>query len=496
MDVRAAEATPGVLAVFTAADVPVNEYGLTMFDQPVLVGLRDTGRSAVAADVSRWEGDQIAIVVAESADAADLGAERLDVEWEDLPVVPDIDAALTGDVMVRPDLHPDSNIYVTYRLRKGDTAAGWDQAEVVVEGTYRPALPGARLPPAGGRGQLDRRRGSDHGRRRRPVDPRGPGADRPRPRPPGRAGPGRLPGHRRRLRRAGGHVAADRHGPGLVAPGRPGRAPSDPLPVEPRGVDRRPPQAPPRSGPRPVGSDRRRPAGGGRGHRPPRRRRLQLHDQQGAREPPPLRLGPLRDPAPGGRQLRGPDPRRARWRVPRLRCAPGRLRGRDPDEQAGRAPGHGPGRAAPAQPAARRVARPDGHRDAARCQPAGGRRPLRRRRPLDRAPPAGGGAARPSPPSRRSRTPSVGAGASPAGSRTWASPSASRSAARPASSSTATTTSTTSSCSTPAPRSARAATPRSCRWRRRRSACPSSGSRRPSPTRRRPATPARPRPPG
>ena len=136
MDVRAAEATPGVLAVFTAADVPVNEYGLTMFDQPVLVGLRDTGRSAVAADVSRWEGDQIAIVVAESADAADLGAERLDVEWEDLPVVPDIDAALSGDVMVRPDLHPDSNIYVTYRLRKGDTAAGWEQADVVVEGTY------------------------------------------------------------------------------------------------------------------------------------------------------------------------------------------------------------------------------------------------------------------------------------------------------------------------------------------------------------------------
>ena len=90
----------------------------------------------MAADVSRWEGDQIAIVVGESADAADLGAERLDVEWEDLPVVPDIDAALSGDVMVRPDLHPDSNIYVTYRLRKGVPTAGWEQADVIVEGTY------------------------------------------------------------------------------------------------------------------------------------------------------------------------------------------------------------------------------------------------------------------------------------------------------------------------------------------------------------------------
>ena len=48
MDMTAAPTAPGVVAVFTAADVPVNEYGLTMRDQPVLVGLGDTGRSAVA----------------------------------------------------------------------------------------------------------------------------------------------------------------------------------------------------------------------------------------------------------------------------------------------------------------------------------------------------------------------------------------------------------------------------------------------------------------
>ncbi|HET9600027.1 MAG TPA: xanthine dehydrogenase family protein molybdopterin-binding subunit [Acidimicrobiales bacterium] len=136
MDTSAAEATPGVVAVFTAADVPVNEYGLTMFDQPVMVGLGGTGRSRVAADISRWDADQIAIVVAETRDAADGAAERIDVEWEDLPVVGDLDAALTGDVLVRPDLHPESNVYVTYRLRKGDVAEGWQQAEVVIEGSY------------------------------------------------------------------------------------------------------------------------------------------------------------------------------------------------------------------------------------------------------------------------------------------------------------------------------------------------------------------------
>ena len=136
MDTSAAEATPGVVAVFTAADVPVNEYGLTMFDQPVMVGLGGTGRSQVAADISRWDADQIAIVVAETRDAADGAAERIDVEWEDLPVVGDLDAALTGEVLVRPDLHPESNVYVTYRLRKGDVAEGWQQAEVVIEGSY------------------------------------------------------------------------------------------------------------------------------------------------------------------------------------------------------------------------------------------------------------------------------------------------------------------------------------------------------------------------
>jgi CO/xanthine dehydrogenase Mo-binding subunit len=86
--------------------------------------------------VSRWEGRPDRHRRGRVGGRGGPGAERLDAEWEDLPVVPDIDAALTGDVMVRPDLHPDSNIYVTYRLRMGDTAAGWEQADVVVEGTY------------------------------------------------------------------------------------------------------------------------------------------------------------------------------------------------------------------------------------------------------------------------------------------------------------------------------------------------------------------------
>jgi CO/xanthine dehydrogenase Mo-binding subunit len=156
MDTSAARATPGVVAVLTAGDVPVNEYGLTMFDQPVLLGVETTGRSRVAADVSRWEGDRIAVVVAESLEDADLAAERLEVEWEDLPVVGDLDAGLTDEVLVRPDLHPESNRYITYRLRKGDVAAAWEQADVVVEGTYEvPFQEHAYLQPEAGLSWID-----------------------------------------------------------------------------------------------------------------------------------------------------------------------------------------------------------------------------------------------------------------------------------------------------------------------------------------------------
>ena len=58
-------AVPGVVAIFTATDVPVNEYGLILPDQPVLVGLGS--EQARPADISRWEGDQVAVIVAETS---------------------------------------------------------------------------------------------------------------------------------------------------------------------------------------------------------------------------------------------------------------------------------------------------------------------------------------------------------------------------------------------------------------------------------------------
>jgi CO/xanthine dehydrogenase Mo-binding subunit len=63
IDTSQAEAVPGVLAVFTAKDVPNNEYGLIMPDQPVLCG---PGSNKAYAERVRWIGDQVALVVAET----------------------------------------------------------------------------------------------------------------------------------------------------------------------------------------------------------------------------------------------------------------------------------------------------------------------------------------------------------------------------------------------------------------------------------------------
>ncbi len=136
MDVSSALAAPGVVEVVTAADVPVNEYGLTRFDQPVLVGMGGTGRSAVPSEISRWEADQIAVVVAETRQAADEGAKRLAVSWEDLPLVPDLDAARTDSTLVHPENGLNTNTYKHLKFRVGDMEEGWRAADVEVSGTY------------------------------------------------------------------------------------------------------------------------------------------------------------------------------------------------------------------------------------------------------------------------------------------------------------------------------------------------------------------------
>lgn len=152
LDTSAAEALPGVLAVLTAKDVPVNEYGLIMPDQPVLCG---PGSAKPYADRVRFVGDQVALVIAETEAIAGEALRRLTVEYEDLPLVTDPLHAMADD---SPLLHPDrgSNIFCHYRIRKGDLERGFSQAEVVIESEYRtPPQEHAYLQPEAGMGYVD-----------------------------------------------------------------------------------------------------------------------------------------------------------------------------------------------------------------------------------------------------------------------------------------------------------------------------------------------------
>jgi CO/xanthine dehydrogenase Mo-binding subunit len=135
LDVSAAEAIDGVVAVVTSADVPVNEYGLTMFDQPVLIGLEHTGRSEVRCDISRWEADHLAFVIGHTRADAEAGAAAIVAEWEPLPIVDDLEEARRDLVLVHGETAP-SNTYHDMALHKGDPATGWEAAEVVIEGRY------------------------------------------------------------------------------------------------------------------------------------------------------------------------------------------------------------------------------------------------------------------------------------------------------------------------------------------------------------------------
>ncbi len=134
LDLGAAESVDGVVAIVTAADVPRNEYGLTKFDQPVLIGPTDDPNVAVDCTISRWEADQLCVIVAETIEAADQAMALLQVEWEPLPVVPDLDTARTDEHLVHPE--DGTNAYHHLRIRRGETAAAFADAAVVVEHTY------------------------------------------------------------------------------------------------------------------------------------------------------------------------------------------------------------------------------------------------------------------------------------------------------------------------------------------------------------------------
>jgi len=118
--IAAAVASPGVQAVLLAEDVPGKKtYGLEFADQPVL-----------ASDVVRYQGEPVAIVAAEHPELARRAAERIQVDYEVLPAVTDMERALEPDA---PKVHAFGNVLRHVRIVHGDPEA---RADLWVEGYY------------------------------------------------------------------------------------------------------------------------------------------------------------------------------------------------------------------------------------------------------------------------------------------------------------------------------------------------------------------------
>lgn len=146
LDVSKAAQAPGVVRIFTAADVPCNEFGLGTFDAPVLVP---------QGKVLRWVGEKIALVVAETEKQAEHARDLIEVEYRDLPPATDPHVAMQRDA---PQVHPayEHNIMKYIPIRKGDVAQGFAEADVVVEGVYHtPAQEHAYLQPEAGLAYID-----------------------------------------------------------------------------------------------------------------------------------------------------------------------------------------------------------------------------------------------------------------------------------------------------------------------------------------------------
>ncbi|HEV7727605.1 MAG TPA: xanthine dehydrogenase family protein molybdopterin-binding subunit [Modestobacter sp.] len=135
VDASRAWALDGVKHVLVGADVRAATEPLTVL-RPV-PGAPALPYYALAQDVATHEGQPVVSVAATSRHVAEDALELIDVEYEPLPHVVDVLAALEPDA---PVLHPsvlDSNLLAANSDGSGDPEARMREADVVVEGRFR-----------------------------------------------------------------------------------------------------------------------------------------------------------------------------------------------------------------------------------------------------------------------------------------------------------------------------------------------------------------------
>lgn len=117
----------GVVKVFTANDIPgENLMGIINRDHPLL-----------AEDKVRSAADPIALVAAESQEAADKAVNAIEVVYNDLPVLLDPEAAMADGA---PKIHENGNILLTRNVVKGDTETAFKSCSSIIEKTYQTSM--------------------------------------------------------------------------------------------------------------------------------------------------------------------------------------------------------------------------------------------------------------------------------------------------------------------------------------------------------------------
>ena len=134
IDLEAARGADGVVAAFSAADLQGDWKAAMPCAWPVTEDMKNPPHYPLT-DVARYQGDGVAVVLAETRGQAKDAAELVEVDWEPLDAVVDVATALDdGAPLAHPDLG--TNECYVWRLDTDATGQAIEEADVVVTRSY------------------------------------------------------------------------------------------------------------------------------------------------------------------------------------------------------------------------------------------------------------------------------------------------------------------------------------------------------------------------
>jgi aerobic carbon-monoxide dehydrogenase large subunit len=130
VDTSAASASPGVIAVLTGRDVAERQGSLPCA-WPITEDQKAPPHPAIAVDTVNFAGEVVACIIARSAAEARDAIELVDVEYDDLPVVLDLEAAAAGGDLTHPDLG--TNVSATWVFDSAEMGTGGNVEDAIRE---------------------------------------------------------------------------------------------------------------------------------------------------------------------------------------------------------------------------------------------------------------------------------------------------------------------------------------------------------------------------